>query len=148
MRDQITKIFEDTTISIQFSSEDIIDVVHGFKRSSSCGPDDISINYIKDAIEELAPIFKFIYDKAALFAKTPHQWKTAKIIPIHKKGKTDNPENYRPISLLFSIGKIFEKCVLNLMSAPIFFPAWFLKKSQHHNSCFNYSASEQHCQST
>jgi hypothetical protein len=117
MCDQITKRFEDTTISIQFSLKDIIDVVHGFKRSSSCGPDDISINYIKDAIEELAPIFKFIYDKAALFAKTPHQWKTAKIIPIHKKGKKDNPENYRPISLLCSIGKIFEKCVLNLMSA-------------------------------
>jgi hypothetical protein len=62
-------------------------IVNKFKRSSSCGPDDISINYIKDEIEELAPIFKFIYDKAALFAKTPHQWKTVKIILIHKKVK-------------------------------------------------------------
>jgi hypothetical protein len=84
---QITKKFEDTTIIIQFSSKDIIDVVHGFKRSSSCGPDGISINYIKDAIEELAPIFKFIYDKAALFAKTPNQWKMQRSYQTTKKKK-------------------------------------------------------------
>ena len=42
MSAQITKWFEDSTISNQFSSKDIIDVVLGFKRSSSCGPDDIS----------------------------------------------------------------------------------------------------------
>ncbi len=39
---QITKRFEDSTISNQCCSKDIIDVVLVFKRSSSCGPDDIS----------------------------------------------------------------------------------------------------------
>ena len=38
--------------------------------------------------------------------------KTAKVIPLHKNGSFENPSNYRPISLLSSLSKVFEK-VLN-----------------------------------
>ena len=72
--------------------------------------------HIKDCAEELAPVLKFIYDKVSLFAQMPSQWKLAKIVPLHKKDKKNNPENYRPISLLCSLGKVYEKCLLNVMS--------------------------------
>ena len=42
----------------------------------------------------------------------PEQWKIAKIIPTHKKGAKDNVENYRPISNLCAISKIYEKLIL------------------------------------
>jgi len=116
MLDQISKRFDNSNLNIQFKTDEIVQIVRGFKNSGSSGPDGISINYVKDAIEELAPMLGFIFDKAALLAKIPVQWKTAKIIPLYKKGKKDNPENYRPISLLCSIGKIFEKCVLKFMT--------------------------------
>ena len=38
--------------------------------------------------------------------------KTAKVIPLHKNGSFENPSNYRLISLLSSLSKVFEK-VLN-----------------------------------
>ena len=41
----------------------------------------------------------------------PHKLKIAKIIPIYKKDKIDVLDNYRPISLLPSISKIFEKVI-------------------------------------
>ena len=41
----------------------------------------------------------------------PKCFKTAKVIPLHKKGDKTDPSNYRPISLLSSLGKIFEKLV-------------------------------------
>jgi hypothetical protein len=116
MTDHISRKFEEITVITQFNTKDIVDIVLSFKKSTSAGPDDISINYIKDAIVELSPVLKFIFDKAASFATIPTQWKRAKIIPIHKKGKKDDPENYRPISLLCSMGKVFEKCVLKIMS--------------------------------
>jgi len=101
----------------QFEIQNIIEVIYNMKKSSSSGHDAISLNYIKDAAKELAPILKFVFDKVALFAKMPVQWKLAKIIPLHKKGSKENPENYRPISLLCSMGKVFEKCLLNIMTA-------------------------------
>ena len=39
----------------------------------------------------------------------PDKLKVAKVITLHKKGATDNPSNYRPISLLSTFCKIFEK---------------------------------------
>ena len=35
-----------------------------------------------------------------------------KVIPLHKKGKKENIKNYRPISNLFSITKVFEGLIL------------------------------------
>ena len=40
-----------------------------------------------------------------------HFRKHANVVPVHKKGDKTNVSNYRPISLLSCIGKIFEKCV-------------------------------------
>jgi hypothetical protein len=42
----------------------------------------------------------------------PDDWKTAKIIPIFKKGDKANPANYRPISLTSQIGKFLERLIL------------------------------------
>ena len=37
------------------------------------------------------------------------EWKLARVSPILKKGKTDDPNNYRPISIIPTVAKIFEK---------------------------------------
>ncbi len=111
------KFFHDLdSRSLQFETTEIIDVIRQMKNSSSSGHDGISMTYIKDCSTQLAPVLKFIYDKVSLFAVMPYQWKLAKIIPLHKKDKKENPENYRPISLLCSLGKVFEKCLLNVMT--------------------------------
>ena len=47
--------------------------------------------------------------------KFPEFLKLAKVVPIFKKGDKTSPQNYRPISLLCSISKIFEKLLYNRM---------------------------------
>jgi len=42
----------------------------------------------------------------------PDQWKISRIIPLHKKGPKKEMSNYRPISNLCAISKIFEKLIL------------------------------------
>ena len=46
----------------------------------------------------------------------PDTLKTSDIIPCHKKDDTSNKTNYRPISLLPTISKVFEKCLFNQSS--------------------------------
>ena len=43
----------------------------------------------------------------------PNQWKTATVTAIFKKNNRQIKENYRPISLLSCISKVFEKIVFN-----------------------------------
>ena len=43
---------------------------------------------------------EYIFNISLNSGKVPTKMKTAKIIPVFKKGKTDLMSNYRPISLL------------------------------------------------
>ena len=45
--------------------------------------------------------------------KFPHEWKKANVIPVHRKGNKQSLKNYRPISLLPIISKIFERLIYN-----------------------------------
>ena len=57
-------------------------------------------------------IFKFIIN-------------SGQIIPIHKKGNKTSKENYRPVTLLVTINKVFERCIsfqLNRLFDPLFSP--------------------------
>lgn len=44
--------------------------------------------------------------------EVPVNWKLANVIPIFKKGKNEEPGNYRPLSLTSVPGKIMEKVIL------------------------------------
>ena len=44
---------------------------------------------------------------------SPDRFKIAKVVPLFKKGDQDILDNYRPISLLPVVSKVFEKVVFN-----------------------------------
>ena len=58
----------------------------------------------------------FINDSIKSFT-FPSCLKEADITPIHKKGKKDKKENYRPVSILPVLSKIFERIMFKQMSA-------------------------------
>jgi len=54
---------------------------------------------------------EYIFNISLNSEKVPTKMKTATIIPVFKKGKTDSMSNYRPISLLSIFDKLLEKIV-------------------------------------
>ena len=54
-----------------------------------------------------------IFNKSLQLGSLPSDWKLANVVHVHKKGAKDQEENYRPISLLPIVSKVFERCVLN-----------------------------------
>ncbi len=59
-----------------------------------------------------------LFDSSLKEGKVPHQWRTAKIIPLRKPGKGDYTlaKAWRPISLLSTLGKILEAVVAERIS--------------------------------
>ena len=59
--------------------------------------------------QPISPLLVILINESFLTGIFPDKLKIAKVIAIHKKGATDDPSNYRPISLLSVFSKIFDK---------------------------------------
>jgi hypothetical protein len=46
----------------------------------------------------------------------PSSWKTARTIPVYKKGATDDYGNFRPISLLSTLYKLFSSSIASRLT--------------------------------
>ena len=62
----------------------------------------------KNLKHSLAQPLAFIFNKIFLSDEIPDQWKLTIVTPIFQKGKSSDPNNYRPISLTCVCCKLFE----------------------------------------
>ena len=77
-----------------------------------CGYDRIPMSLLVDGKDELSHIISVLFNKILNGDIIPELWKTSKIVPLFKKGAKNMSNNYRPISNICSIGKLFEKWIL------------------------------------
>ena len=95
----------------QISVSDVNKIIDNLSSKTSCGFDDISLKLLKFLKPVLATPITIIINQMLNTGIFPDKLKVAKIKPLYKKGDTSNFNNYRPISLLPSISKIFEKVI-------------------------------------
>ena len=75
------------------------------------GPDNIPARVFKECSAELASPLCHLFHLCFAHGIFPGQWKTATVIPIHKRESKADPSKYRPISLLCIISKVMESVV-------------------------------------
>ena len=89
------------------NEHEVDEAINKLKLNKSPGIDGINSNFITNAkpflIKTLTTLFNHMYEKSIF----PPEWNRTVIIPIHKKGNKQKPENYRGISLTPTISKIF-----------------------------------------
>lgn len=102
---------------ISCTTEEILKHLKSLKTNKSPGPDRISPVILKSCAFELAPSISFLVNKSFLLGHLPEDWRSANIVPLHKKGSKHLRENYRPISLTSMICKISEKIVRDRLTS-------------------------------
>ena len=95
---------------------EIIDIMNKLKLKSNSGVDDLSTKVIKHIQEIIAGPLTIIINQMLNTGIFPDSLKISKVLPLFIKDNDKLFSNYRPISLLPSILKIFEKVIFNQMS--------------------------------
>ena len=97
--------------NIVISEQEVLDQIKCLDIKKASGHDGISSRMIKEAGYTIVGSLTKLFNMSLENGKFPDNWKKANVIPIHKKGDKDNVNNYRPVSILPIVSKIFERIV-------------------------------------
>lgn len=91
--------------------EKIESLMNNINSKKSSGVDGISNFIIKKLPKISYDFLAILFNNCINNGYFPAAWKTAKIIPIKKHRNSNTPDEFRPISLLSNIGKLFEHII-------------------------------------
>ena len=101
--------FSFRTIEVQ----EIRDAFATVTTAKSFGTDNISSYFLKLALPFIENSLAFLFNTSIETSRFPDSWKVARVTPIFKEGDKAEKSNYRPISVLPVISRLFEKLVTN-----------------------------------
>ena len=115
---------------------EIIDLITKLKSNKCTGPNSIPTQVLHLTKLEIAKPLASIINLSFATGIHPDQLKIAQVTPIFKKGSKLETSNYRPISLLSNINKIFEKVMYSrvydfITKSNCFYPLQFGFRSKH-----------------
>lgn len=103
-------------IKFQFrhiNSDDILKSFKSLKIKNSGDLWDMSVKCVGEIIDTIAPILAVIFNSCVDEGIFPDLMKHSKVVPLFKAGCKQDPSNFRPISILPALSKIFEKIILD-----------------------------------
>jgi len=93
------------------TSNETLNIILNLNSPSSQGNDQLSSVLLKSIAHVIANPLSIIINHSFINASFPDSLKIAKVIPIYKSGSKSDISNYRPISLLNTCSKIYEKLI-------------------------------------
>ena len=97
--------FEFTKVTEQIVKNEVLKL--NTKKSSTSG--SIPARILKQSVETYLPFLTKAINLAITECEFPDKLKTSEVIPLYKKQDPLKKENYRPISLLPHVSKVFER---------------------------------------
>ena len=93
--------------------QQIREAIGKLKTSKSFGDDGISSYLLKLAMPFIEDSLVYLFNTSLETSQFPDPWKIARVSPIFKDGDKTEKSNYRPISELPVVSRLFEKLVFN-----------------------------------
>ncbi|GAB0207944.1 mitochondrial enolase superfamily member 1 [Grus japonensis] len=94
----------------------VCNLLHHLDTHKSVGPDGIHPRVLRELAEVLTKPLAFIYQQSWLTREVSVDWRLANVMPIHKKGRKEDPGNNRPVSLTSVLGKVTEQIILSAIT--------------------------------
>ena len=117
-------------INASISENEIYNCIKELKNGKACGDDLIINEYIKCTCNILMPLYVKIFNIVFNSGNVPESWLVGNIIPFYKnKDDQKDPQNYRPITILSCMGKLFTS-ILNCRLCKFLDSYLLLKENQ------------------
>lgn len=102
----------------EFSSVSEIEVYESIMkvRSNAIGVDGVSIKFLKIVLPYVVSSITHIFNHCLTTSAFPKLWKIGKITPVAKISYAKSPNDYRPVSILSVLSKVFESLLSNQLT--------------------------------
>lgn len=87
------------------------EIIQSLKNTKAPGFDNIRAELLKQIKDDVAPLISNLINKIMDTGECPRHFKVAIVRPLHKSGSKNDVNNYRPISLISNLSKVFEKVI-------------------------------------
>ena len=101
--------------TINFTEDDILSVIRKLDHSKAHGNNKIIIRMVQICDKAISIPLHLILSSCIESGIFPTECKMVNVVPIYKREDKQNVENYRPVSLLPTFGKILERLIYNQM---------------------------------
>ena len=95
------------------NAEQVREAIGRLKTSKSFGYDGISSYFLKLAMPFIEDSLVYLFNTSPETSQFPDPWKIARVSPIFKDVDKTEKSNFRPISVLPVVSRLFEKLVFN-----------------------------------
>ena len=117
MVNENAQINDNLEINCRITLKEIEENVKKLKNNKACGIDFILNEHIKSSFHTMGPLYEKLFNLILDTGIVPETWTRGMIKPVFKqKGDILNPENYRPITLLSCVGKLFTGIISNRLN--------------------------------
>ena len=95
-------------INLPITKDEIFKCVRKLKNEKASGEDEIINEYIKSTVNQFINVYEKLFNVIFDNGIMPSSWLIGMIKPIYKnKGDKFDPKNYRPITIVSCLGKLF-----------------------------------------
>lgn len=107
----LSEPYESSFYWVPISSVEVENVLQNCDTKKSHGHDNLPVKLLVDGACHISQPLAYIFNLSLQSGLFPNSMKIAKVSPVYKKGSKFDPGNYRPISVLPILSKVFEKLV-------------------------------------
>ena len=87
----------------------VFSLLNTLDKSKAVGLDDISARLIRECADLICSPLCVIFNQSLRLGIFPDDWRNAQVTPLFKQGEQNDLNNYRPISVISVVAKLFER---------------------------------------